>query len=283
MARSCCEGASSLCNCIVEPDPNSPLEVTITQPAQNRYAISVESGASTELCTALNALTTDGNRNLRNDDQVVVVDTNGNCQRVGAATAGVNGQLPTGLILPYGGLSSNVPAGFVMCDGSYYAIDSLPNLYAVIGYRFGQSGALFRVPAMGGRVPKGVDGSHALGSYGGDDSRAIQIGNLPNHVHGMSFTVTTGGEDRSHVHTAPNGAPFATVVDQGGLLDIPFAAGDFVNQAFTAEETYNPAGGPQFHTHNVDINGVTNATENANGTPLNVENYYTAMNFIIKT
>lgn len=61
---------------------------------------------------------------------------------------------PIGAILMYGGASA--PTGYLKCDWTAYDPALYPDLYAVIGYTYGNSAGNFRVPDFRGRVPIGV-------------------------------------------------------------------------------------------------------------------------------
>ena len=76
---------------------------------------------------------------------------------------------PTGSLMmwPGGGLSAptNVPSGYLYCDGTSYAIASYPALYAAIGDTWGGTAGIdFKVPDTRGRLAFG-----ALSQAGSDD------------------------------------------------------------------------------------------------------------------
>ena len=54
----------------------------------------------------------------------------------------------TGMIMPFGG--SSLPSGWVVCNGSSYAMALQPNLYGAIGLTYGgdQNAGTFNVPNM---------------------------------------------------------------------------------------------------------------------------------------
>ena len=98
---------------------------------------------------------------------------------------------PTGSMVMWCGLSSNLPDGWALCDGS--VIDStsdatFADLFAVIGTSFGGSGASsFNLPDMRGNVPVGVNGlSPELGETGGESEVRLAVSEMPRHRHGLS-------------------------------------------------------------------------------------------------
>lgn len=121
-------------------------------------------------------------------------------------------QVPVGMIVMYGS-ATNIPRGWLPCDGSGYATTQYPALYAVIGTTYGSSGG-FQVPNFTSRIPVGANGTatgalgselglgRAVGSTGGVSTvtlTAAQSG-MPGHRHSYSdyyrstgITVAGGG------------------------------------------------------------------------------------------
>lgn len=58
----------------------------------------------------------------------------------------LQGIIPTGLIIPYGG--SIPPTGWLACDGSLQAIEDYPTLFSVISPNYGSAGVNFYLPDM---------------------------------------------------------------------------------------------------------------------------------------
>jgi hypothetical protein len=58
--------------------------------------------------------------------------------------------VPAGSVLPFGGLTTGVPIGFLLCDGASYSAAQYAALFNAIRYDFGGSGALFNVPSLVG-------------------------------------------------------------------------------------------------------------------------------------
>lgn len=54
---------------------------------------------------------------------------------------------PTGMITAFGS-SSNVPSGWLLCNGTQYYISDYPVLYSIIGNTYGGAGLNFKVPDM---------------------------------------------------------------------------------------------------------------------------------------
>ncbi|MED5524167.1 MAG: phage tail protein [Pseudomonadota bacterium] len=60
--------------------------------------------------------------------------------------------------LPRHGLASTEPWGWLLCDGRQLACQDYPELFAMLGYHYGGSGAQFALPDYRGVFLRGVDG-----------------------------------------------------------------------------------------------------------------------------
>lgn len=119
-----------------------------------------------------------------------------------ATKAYVDAILPVGVILPYGGVAA--PAGrWAVANGAALATASYPQLFAVIGYRYGGSGGSFNLPNLAARVPIGVDATQTrfdtTGKIGGSFA-AVNLAHTHtiNHDHAQ---VTSSGATAGHTHT----------------------------------------------------------------------------------
>src|SRR5690606_26931263 len=105
----------------------------------------------------------------------------------------VRNVLPTGSIVWLG--SSNIPAGFLKCNGAILSTSTYSSLFSAIGYTFGGSGDSFNVPDIRGRFIRGLDDGanrdvgRTLGSIQSDSNKQ--------HNHGGK----TGVQDTSHTHS----------------------------------------------------------------------------------
>ena len=62
--------------------------------------------------------------------------------------------------------ASEIPSGFLLCDGSEIKIDEYEDLYAVIGTTYGQSDSTtFCIPDLTGRTVFGISEDGTLGDY----------------------------------------------------------------------------------------------------------------------
>jgi len=127
--------------------------------------------------------------------------------------AEIKGLTPIGTIVPYAGIIDDpdipIPPGWLVCDGSNYLVSAYQPLHDKIRWRFksqsqvqdetGDGENWFAVPDLRGRFPLGADnmGSRGaanrtindaadiLGASSGQETRTLEISNLPEHEHNM--------------------------------------------------------------------------------------------------
>jgi microcystin-dependent protein len=107
--------------------------------------------------------------------------------------------VPPGTIMS--SLTHNSLPGYLLCDGGSYSTSTYANLFAVIGYRYGGSGANFNVPNMTNRFLKGVDTDFS-GYTGGDSSNHTHNITPNNSVDNHSLTYPTYYNYRHYHYTA---------------------------------------------------------------------------------
>lgn len=102
---------------------------------------------------------------------------------------------PPGSVTAYAGTTA--PAGWLLCDGSYYAQSAYAALYAVLGGVFGATSTTFAVPDLRGRVPIGVSAIDtdfaSTGATGGEKAHTLTVSEMPSHNHGQVVTANSGG------------------------------------------------------------------------------------------
>lgn len=92
------------------------------------------------------------------------------------------GRAPVGSVVDFAGATP--PAGWLMCDGTVYAISAYPGLHTVLGNTYGGNGTTtFAVPNLNGRVTVAAAGFAALGAVGGEYSHTLAVNEMPSHTH----------------------------------------------------------------------------------------------------
>ena len=111
--------------------------------------------------------------------------------------------VPTGAVIPFAG--STAPSGWLLCDGDSYSTTTYADLFAVIGYTYGNFSGLFTVPDLRSRVIVGrsttIPAFDTLGKTGGEVEVTLELNEIPPHTHAISAnqaanTTATGGQNR---------------------------------------------------------------------------------------
>lgn len=152
--------------------------------------------------------------------------------RTNAVAAAGGGSVPAGVICMWSGSSAEIPAGWVLCDGSN------------------------NTPDLRGRFVVGAGGAYDVGDTGGADSVALTTAQMPSHSHGGSVSVTSGGAHTHELYISNDIAGFLPMLTQTSFRD---AAGGIS----VGDDNVKDAGA---HTHNATLSissaGSGNAHEN---------------------
>jgi len=105
-----------------------------------------------------------------------VTSVSGNAINSSVSVPGGASSLQTGVILPWA--SSNIPVGFLLCNGQIVSISAYPKLFAVLGTTFGGDGInTLGVPNMQGRTVFGyLSGDPNFGTLGNIGGNTTMIG-----------------------------------------------------------------------------------------------------------
>ena len=116
--------------------------------------------------------------------------------------------LPPGVILPFAG--DVAPEGFLICNGSSISREQYPNLFQVIGTKFGcESNDSFKLPNLIDRFIQGASEKNKVGSYLSPSLPNIK-GKISSYMHYSSnsnlFQISRGiGDNWGNV--TPGGHP----------------------------------------------------------------------------
>jgi microcystin-dependent protein len=135
--------------------------------------------------------------------------------------------VPVGALFPFSGSTS--PNGYALCDGSSVSTSgTYANLFSVIGYTYGGSGASFNLPDLRTRIPVGKNASGTfatLGATGGAETVTLTNAQLPDipinirrfdgdandylggsgNPYGITTPYTTGGTEYNIAQTRGGG------------------------------------------------------------------------------
>lgn len=123
---------------------------------------------------------------------------------------------PIGLIVPFA--SDTPPDGYLLCDGTSYATADYPELFTVISYNFGGSGANFNVPSLFNRSVVGSGADFAYMDVGGAETVTLATGEMPSHNHSAANPTII---DPSHSHVVTSVLP--TLITIGAGVPAPSA------------------------------------------------------------
>ena len=131
-------------------------------------------------------------------------DSNGNWQTIKVKNYGIE-QTPIGSMIYYP--SQNIPAGYLVCDGSEKLIADYPLLFNAIGYIGGEDVAVgyFRLPDMRGAVPGGYNstlssGNPLYGQFGdqvGAPTHQLTVNEMPEHIHKLKGNTNVTFDDNT--------------------------------------------------------------------------------------
>lgn len=110
----------------------------------------------------------------------------------GLGAANIDGLIPPGSMMMWGG--DTAPTGWLLCNGAQLNTATSPDLFAVLGYKFGGSGTTFYLPDMRSRFPVGAQPGVLKGDLG--DFETGSSGSAP----GAS---DPGRLAHRHTHTIP--------------------------------------------------------------------------------
>lgn len=184
--------------------------------------------------------------------------------------------LPVGAILPFGGPSTAVPDGFLLCNGALINRNDYADLFAIIQTYWGAGDGLttFNIPTTQGLLLRGVaygsgnDPDSAsrtatqAGGQTGDEVGSFQNWRVQQHQHTYQF--------RAFTNLAVNGATSATGngYNEGAFGPFVYGTSGLQSAAYNGNVNDNSVRGARARTSNVGSNQTVG------------QNVYT--NFIIK-
>jgi len=162
---------------------------------------------------------------------------------------------PIGSIMMWPGATDTWPtANWRQCNGAGLSTSTYSDLFNIIGYTYGGSGATFNLPDLQNKFVAGAGDSYSLNDSGGANAVTLTTDQLPSHTH----TLTDPGH--RHTYNGSNGPD---------------------NQA--GGGTPVPAGGSNFNNRNTN-NANTGITIDSTGNDQSHENRppYVALYYIIR-
>lgn len=133
----------------------------------------------------------------------------------GGSGGTVTSSIPTGTVFDYAGSNTNIPTGYLLCDGSTISRSTYSALFAIIGtgYGAGDGSTTFNLPDFRGRTAIGAGQGAGLsvrarGDMVGTETHTLTENQMPSHIHsmgrGLAFSPNNGGSFRGDGSTGPN-------------------------------------------------------------------------------
>ena len=104
-------------------------------------------------------------------------------------------------VFPYPNLGNNLPKGWHVCDGTLLPVNQYAALFSLIGSTYGGDGrTTFALPNLCGHVIVGVgldvknNITYRNGSFGGVETVALTIDQMPVHTHSVNASSAKGTE-----------------------------------------------------------------------------------------
>lgn len=180
---------------------------------------------------------------------------------------------PLGSMLMYAGDDSDIPAGWFLCDGTSKVAATYPDLFGLIGYTYGGTGANFFLPDMRNRFPIGVSLPGGIAGFLADDEGETDpLDRTPKHTHDEGDYVATSSGS-GHTHNLSISDPNMGTADNtstGGAAKRLNGGEHHTHSGSTALSS-----GGSTHTHGL-------SGESGDGSPGESIMPFLAVNFIIK-
>lgn len=172
-----------------------------------------------------------------------------------------------GTISAFGG--TDIPVGWLLCDGAAINRAAFNILFSVIGTTWGpgDNSTTFNIPDLQDRFLVGAGLVKPLGHTGGASSLSITTANLPAHSH----TIT----DPGHIHSITDPGHFhtdGTNASDGTIGVDPVGCDVGVTGTSTTGVTVDPAS-----------TGITGTNNTGSGNPVSILPRFAAVNWMIKT
>jgi len=128
------------------------------------------------------------------------------------------------------------PRGWALCDGQILPISQNQSLYSLLGTTYGGDGRTsFALPDLRGRTPIHVGASngnnHSLGSKGGEETVALSVNEMPQHLHAMQAVSDSAdsGDPTGGYPATPSAAMGALYSGTADVLGTPLNPGAVAN------------------------------------------------------
>lgn len=142
----------------------------------------------------------------------------------------INMSANIGSILPF--VTTDLPNNILLCDGTQYAREDYPELYAVLDSQYIDDADNFTLPDLRDLVLVGSEDLYSLGQTGGEDAHTLIESEMPAHTH----------TDAGHIHTTETSTPTLIAIGAGvpapsAIPGVGSTAAGFASLANTGGDT----------------------------------------------
>jgi len=158
-------------------------------------------GSNITLTGELSVPTITSNTNFT---EIPTITTGGTIYNIGTSPAGTIKRCIS---------NTNIPVGYIPCDGSLYLATDYPNLFNAIGYTYGGSGSSFNVPNFESYFPIGGNG---VNSSGCATSNYTTGNNTSGATNTFSTTANFGGSSTAVAPLITKAPPHTHQISDAG-------------------------------------------------------------------
>jgi microcystin-dependent protein len=166
--------------------------------------------------------------------------------------------IPVGTVISY--TNETLPSGWLKCDGSELLRSNYPDLFSVLGTKYGGSATTFKLPDMRSRTIIGSGQNRSIGDTGGSETHTLTIDEIPAHSHRVFNSQSTSALEYSATNKKD-----ILIGDRGGQYEQTNA--DNTNYIESTGGTQPHSIMPPFIVCNYIIKAIPNIT--MFGTPFN--------------
>jgi microcystin-dependent protein len=103
--------------------------------------------------------------------------------------------IPVGTVISY--TNETLPSGWLKCDGTELLRSGYPDLFAVLGTKYGGTATTFKLPDMRSKTIIGSGQNRSIGDVGGSETHTLTINEIPSHSHRVFNSQSTSALEYS--------------------------------------------------------------------------------------
>ena len=160
-----------------------------------------------------------GSQAFQGDNQPLYVQNQNELKKAfnQVQASSISGAAPIGSVIMWAGTTANAPSTYAVCNGaSLSTTGTYAALFAVIGYRYGGSGANFNLPDFTSNVPVGITGVPVVPSTKITSAASA----VDAHTHTVNGTINGSGAPNTALGLGINAGNANTHTHAGATLNL---------------------------------------------------------------